>query len=760
MKQFKKLFNLLGIEKSNVIQIYILALLQGVFYLLIPVAIQAIITYTMAGKMSASLYMLCFITIAAVVIIGLFQLWQMRINETIQQFLFVNIGKKFSEKLYVLNPQVYLKENMPLKINQFFDVITLQKGLSKLLLDVSTSVISIVFGLFLLPIYNSLFLIFSFTIVIAFYFIVRYYGSKALNYNHQKSKKKYLFVDYLQNLSIKIKNNEPISSTEIENDTNITLNNYIEYRSKFYTVVDIQFKSILIFKIFFTSVLLLVGVFLVQNGLLNIGQFVAAEIVILLVINSVEKLILSLETVYDVLTGVEKISEVLELDEIKKETEISENRYNVLKTIFQHNYSKKTRVILYGICIVAAILLFMPWTQTISCEGKVTTLNPTDRPQTVPSRIAGRIEKWFVKEGDKVNKNDTLAFISEIKDDYFDPLLVERTQTQVKSKEGAIESYEGKINSIDLQIDAINSSLRLKLEQTKNKIQQAKAKIASDSAELIAIIANNKIVEDQFKRFEELLTKGVISKTEFESRKIKLQENTAKKVSSENKLSNATNDLLNAQIEYNGVKQEYNEKIMKAESDKFSSLSLLYDAEVGLTKMQSQLANYSMRNNFYYVLAPQSGFITQTFIHGVGEIVKEAQPLLSIVPESTNQSIEMYVDPIDLPLVQKNLELQIIFDGWPAFTFTGWPGASFGTYNAKVVAIDKVISANGKFRLLATPNKQKWPNVIQVGGGVKGFVLLKNVPLVYEIWRKANGFPPEFYKEVMLDTKTTKTEKK
>jgi len=759
MKLFKKLFNLLGIEKSNVIQIYFLSFLQGIFYVLLPITLQAVITYTMTGRMSASLYLLCFIAVGAVIVIGLFQLWQMRINETIQQFLFVNVGKKFSEKLYALNPQVYIKENLPLKINQFFEVVTLQKGLSKLLLDVSTSVISIIFGLLILPSYNAIFLIFSIVIVIVIYITTKYYGTKALEYNYYKSKKKYLFVDYLQNLSLKLKSNQPVTADEIENGTNKALNDYIEYRTKFYTVIDLQYKSILVFKIIFTSILLIVGVLLVQNGLLNIGQFVASEIIILLIINAVEKLILSLETVYDVLTGVEKIHEVLEFDEIKKEVEINESRFNVFKNIFQHNYSKKTRRLLYGIFSVAGLLLFMPWTQTINSEGRVTTLNPTDRPQTVPSRIAGRVEKWYVKEGDKVQKNDTIAFISEIKDDYFDPQLVQRTQNQVKSKEGAITSYESKINAIDIQIDAINASLILKLEQTKNKIEQNKAKIVSDSAEYVAAINNNKITDDQFKRFEELLAKGIISKTEYENRKIKLQENTAKKVSAENKLANAKNDLLNAQIEFNSVKQEYNEKLMKAESDKFSSLSLLFDAEVGLTKMQSQLTNYSMRNNFYYVLAPQTGFITQTFIQGVGEIVKEAQPLLSIVPENLNQSIEMFIEPINLPLVQKNLELQIIFDGWPAFTFTGWPGISFGTYAAKVVAIDKVISANGKFRVLAIPHNDKWPAVIQVGGGVKGFVLLKNVPLIYEIWRQINGFPPEFYKSVTTETKQKEKEK-
>lgn len=763
MKSFKKLLQLLNPEYSNLRFIYLLAGLQGLFYLAVPLGVQSIITYTMAGQFSASLLLLALLTVTSVLFLGLFQLWQMRIDETIQQSLLVNVSVRFSEKLSSLKPDLYLSNYLPSKINHFFELLTLQKGLSKILLDASFAVISIVFGLLMLSGYSPLFLIFTMIITIAFYFIVKIYGRRALDANLLESKRKFRFVEWLHNLYLGLRqNDETLTQEYIIKKTDDSLSEYIAEKNEFYRLIDLQYRGILIFKVFFTALLLLVGVWLVQAGHLNIGQFVAAEILVILIINSVEKLVLSLKTVYNVLTATEKLFQVFELE--SDETKLNDNYIskniqleNVLMgKIYQHSYQKKTRQLIYYIILIAIGVMFLPWTQTVQSSGKVTTINPEDRPQTIPSRIAGRIEKWYVNEGDLVKKNDTIAFISEVKEDYFDPQLIGRTQEQLKAKESSIISYEQKINSIDVQIDAINSSFILKTQQAKNKIIQARAKLDSDSADYVAVSNNYKIAEEQFSRFEDLLAKGIISKTDYENRKAKLQEFLSKKVASQNKWNNTKADLINTQIELNSIRQDYNEKLMKAESEKFSALSMLYDAEAGLTKMQNQLSNYTIRNSFYYVLAPQDGFITKSYVQGVGEIVKEGSPLISIVPENIGLSVEFYVEPIDVPLIHKGANVQLTFDGWPAFVFSGWPGVSFGTYKAKVVAIDKVISDNGKFRVLAVKSDQNWPEIIQVGGGVKALVMLQNVPVIYEIWRKANGFPPEFYANLTSPDKTEK----
>ncbi|HLP13112.1 MAG TPA: HlyD family efflux transporter periplasmic adaptor subunit [Flavobacteriales bacterium] len=766
MKSFWKLIQLLTPLNTYIRQIFLLAILQGLFYLAVPLGIQAVVTYTMAGQMSASLVLLSSLTIAAVVFIGLFQLWQMRINETIQQKLLLHIGARFSGKIATLRPDLYTDPLISAKINHFFDVLTLQKGMSKILLDFLFSFISIVFGLLILSFYSTFFLIFALSTALFFYFLMREYGSRAIQTSLNESTRKYLFVDWLQNMFSSLKNNDPAFTPQyIEDKTNAALSEYLLNKNEHFKVLDLLYRGILFFKIIFIAIILFLGVWLVQKGYLNVGQFVASEILVILVINAVEKLVFNLKTLYDILTATEKLHQVLELEEntVTEPQPLSTNLITGLRNkVFNHIYSNSIKRLVFGVIIICLVTLFLPWNQTINCTGNVSTLSPSNRPQTIPSRISGRIERWFIKEGDFVRKNDTIAFISEIKDDYFDPALIERTQAQVQSKESAIISYEQKINAIDQQIQAINSMLPLKLEQTKNKIMQANVKVLSDSADYVASLNNYKISEEQFKRYEELLAKGVISKTDFENRKAKFQELYAKKAVAENKWINSKNERINALIELSSVKQEYNEKLMKAESEKFSVMSNLYDSEIGLSKMQNQLSNYSIRNSYYYVTAPQDGYIVKSYVHGVGDIVKEGLPLIGFVPNSKDLSVELYIEPMDLPLVQKGMDIQVQFDGWPAFVFSGWPGVSFGTYKAKIVSIDKVISDNGKFRVLAKRHKEAWPPSIQVGSGVKGLVLLKKVPVVYELWRKINGFPPEFYTPANLkkETKKNETDKK
>lgn len=725
----KLLFQWLKKEKGYIYKIYALAALQGAVYLVIPLSIQGIITYTMAGRFSASLVFLSVASILATFFIGLLQLWQNRLNETIQQRLFAGVTDLFSRR-----QELESQEGLKKDLLYFFEVVIVQKGVGKLLLDFSFSIISIVFGLLILPAYSTWFLVFTVLLSIAFYLIVTFYGKQAQKANIETSNEKYKVYGQL--------------CVDDRKSVDSGLADYLRTRTSYYTIVETQYRGILTFKVLFVSVLLLLGIYLVQIGQLNIGQFVAAEIIILLVINSVEKLVSSLGTFYDIITGLYKIEKAgLHFGGHSFVSEFSETQLKSADSVYRHNYSRKTKLVFYSIMVTGLVLLFMPWTQTVDAEGKVSVINPELKPQTVNTRIGGRIEKWYINDGAFVKKNDTIAFLSEVKEDYLDSRLVERSELQVKAKEVSIKSYESKLNAIDQQIDALNRMQILKLAQVKNKILQVRAKIGADSADAVAAGNNYRVAEEQFKRFDELLQKGVISRTDYENRKVKLQEAGAKKIAAENKLVAAKNELTNTEIEFNGTQQEYAEKLMKAESDKFSTMSLLYDAEGSLTKLQNQYSNYSLRNTYYYILAPQDGYISDLKVQGVGEIVKEGSILCTIVPSEKEQVVELYVSPIDLPLIDKGQEVSIFFDGWPNFVFSGWPGMSYGAFKAEVVTYDKMLAENGKFRVLAKRVGDEWPSALQIGSGARGFALLKDVPLVYELWRIANGFPPEYYKK-------------
>lgn len=739
MTSIGKITKWLFTERKAFSQIYVLSGLQALMYAGITLGVQSIITYTMAGRMSASLIVLCVLTVVSVAFVGFFQLWQMRINETVYQRIFSKLTGRVSHYLAGISEEE--KAKVGPRINHFLEVVSLQKGIGKILLDLSFAVISIIFGLLILPAYSMWFLIFSIFSAVSFFLIIRYYGGMSVDSSLKTSKHKYRILNWFQHST----RETPEHITEMSNKM---LKDYIDLRTKHYSHLEAQYKGILIFKMVFVSLVLFAGVYLVQAGQLNIGQFVASEIIIILVINSVEKLVLNWDVFFDITTAISKIEELLPnyLNEEVIELEASNH-------IYKHNYPKHIKVLLYFLFGIAAVTLFAPWTQTVNAYGSVTTISPESRPQTITSRISGRVEKWYVKEGDLVKKNDTIAFLSEIKEEYIDPQLISRWQEQVKNKEGAIRSYEQKISAINDQVDAINASLRLKTEQTRNKVTQARVRLHSDSIDMVTNANNLKVAEDQFKRYEELLSKGIISKTDLENRKVKLQESITKKIAAENKWINSKNDLINTEIELNNLMQEFNEKLMKAESEKFSSLSTLYEAQATLTKMQNQLSNYSLRAQFYYVLAPQDGYIMRSFSQGLGEIIKEGEALCSIVPKTSEKTIELFVAPVDLPLISIGQHIQIVFDGWPAFVFSGWPGISFGTYDAEVLAIDRSISGNGKFRILAKASGEKWPEAVQIGSGVSGNALLKNVPVIYELWRKANGFPPEYYQQAEKEPK-------
>ncbi|WP_299228130.1 HlyD family secretion protein [uncultured Psychroserpens sp.] len=432
--------------------------------------------------------------------------------------------------------------------------------------------------------------------------------------------------------------------------------------------------------------------------------------------------------------------------------------YKSGQKVFHKRHFKHFNRFLLAFAIMGIIIMFLPWTQNINSRGNVTTLTPEQRPQTIQSPIPGRIEKWFVREGDYVNKGDTILFISEIKNEYFDPNLVDRTGQQIKAKEAAVTSYGSKVNALNNQIGALITERKLKLEQADNKLLQAKLKVKSDSIDFEAEKINLDIAKRQIGAIQNLYDEGLKSLTELEEKKSKFQEAQAKLISQENKFLASKNEVINAKVEINRIKAEYTDKISKAQSDKFTAESNQFDSEAQVTKLESDFTNYEMRNDLYYIRAPQNGYINKAIIGGIGETFKEGDRLVGIMPANYDLAVETFVDPIDLPLIHIGEDVRVQFDGWPAIIFSGWPNISYGTYGAKVVAIENFISDNGKFRVLLAPDESdhKWPKDIRVGSGAMTIALLEDVPIWFELWRKLNGFPPNYYQPVDAKTKTDK----
>ncbi len=429
---------------------------------------------------------------------------------------------------------------------------------------------------------------------------------------------------------------------------------------------------------------------------------------------------------------------------------INRSRFSALEKVEQRVSSHVLRRVLGLFFGLALVMMFVPWTQNIRAGGELTALRPDQRPQTIHSVIGGRIEKWFVQEGDFVAKGDTILFVSEVKDEYFDPELLPRTEQQLIAKELSVNSYMEKVKALDNQVDALVQTAALKLKQAKNYYKQAQLKVVADSMDYQAYKVNYDIAKTQYERFKTLHESGLKSLTDLENKKNTMQKAQAEMISGENKLLTSRNALINAEVELISIQAQYKDNIAKAESEKYTAMSGMYDAEAVVTKLQNQHMNYSVRTGMYYITAPQDGYITKAIQSGIGETIKEGTPIVSVMPSNYDLAVAMYVQPMDVPLLEKGAPVRIQFDGWPAIVFSGWPNTSYGTYGGKVFAIDNFISENGKYRVLVIPdtNDHAWPEALRVGAGTTNMLLLKDVPIWYELWRQINGFPPDYYKPI------------
>jgi multidrug resistance efflux pump len=396
---------------------------------------------------------------------------------------------------------------------------------------------------------------------------------------------------------------------------------------------------------------------------------------------------------------------------------------------------------LIGLGLIFLIVLFLPWQQNIRGNGKVTALSPGNRPQTIETVIAGRIQTWNVREGQFVSKGDTIAIISEVKEKYFDPQMLSRLREVIRSKENSLQSKDQKAQALKRQISALQDGMRNKMDQTKAKLEAEKVRFEN--------------AKNQYERNKKLFEAGNIPLTKFQDIEYKYQ--------------GAEADFVNAEIEIDRAQAEYLDKINKAESDLNNTLAEQFETQADLAKLRNELTNMEIRSQQYFILAPQSGYVVKATQAGIGETIKEGDPVCTIMPQSDDVAVEMYVKAMDVPLISRGRKVRIEFDGFPALQFSGWPSVSVGSFGGVVEVIDFVNSKPGEFRILVVPDKadEKWPKQIRNGSGTQGWVMLDDVPVWYEIWRQLNGFPPSLYEEPLdeymekgMEKKTSESTKK
>lgn len=319
LSSVRQLFSILRLDRKDISSIYIYAMLAGLVQLSLPLGIQTILSFVMAGSISTSIVVLIVMVVLGTFLYGLMQVRQMQIIEKVQQKIFVRYSLEFSDRLPKLDIEKLDKYYLPELVNRFFEAPALQKGIDKLLLEIPTAVIQIIFGLILLAFYHPVFIGFGAILLIIVVLIIRFSAAQGLATSFEASDFKYSIASWLEEMARVIKSFKYSKGTKLHiRKTDALTTSYLHSRTKHFKILMTQYWSLISFKIIITAAMLIVGATLLVNQQINIGQFIAADIVIIAIINSVEKLITNLDVIYSTLTSVEKLNKITD-SEIESE---------------------------------------------------------------------------------------------------------------------------------------------------------------------------------------------------------------------------------------------------------------------------------------------------------------------------------------------------------------------------------------------------------------------------------------------------------
>jgi len=398
--------------------------------------------------------------------------------------------------------------------------------------------------------------------------------------------------------------------------------------------------------------------------------------------------------------------------------------------------------------LFAGTVSFVPWTQTVTIQGKLSAHSATERPQEIHSQINGSIQNWYVHEGDSVEKGDLVLELGDVNPKFMAPDLLERLDQSREAleqrRQAALERaniLEKRINEMTNLTQAASSSAEARVSEADNKTLSAEqrtagAKIAKETADLN--LQRSRILESQ----------GLLSRRELE-----LAIQAATKAEANLKATQAemqeTQESRRA-LAHNReqIDAELVQRLLSAQSHRASALGDAAKASKELADLGLTRSNALQRRVASRVLAPFGGTVVRLTPLGPGEIVHPKDLLFTIVPESTSPAVEMWANAIDAPLLRKDRPVRLLFQGVPAIPLPAWPELMAGTYDGRIQVVDQSVSANGQFRLWVEPDTQRreWPPQEQVRQGtqVMGWVILNQVPLWYEMWRRFNLFPPDY----------------
>ena len=398
------------------------------------------------------------------------------------------------------------------------------------------------------------------------------------------------------------------------------------------------------------------------------------------------------------------------------------------------------RMLMMFLFLAIIAMLFAPWQQSVSGKGSVIAFAPEGRQQTIEAPVNGRVVDWDPKviyEGARVSKDQVILQIRNVDPQYLTRLNDQREalQRELAANKTVVKAYQAQKEAFETVKTEVVAAADQYIKQAEQKIEEHKQKVAAARAAEVQADAD-------FKRQKFLFEKNVKSEKDMQVAERKWKESVSKLKEAEFALKGAKNALMAKSNERSAKEREAQAKIESVKALHEKAQGSVAKLEKSISEIDVKVAQQQNQE----VTAPRDGFILKMMVNQGGEIVKEGDPLFVLVPDTADRAVEIWLSGIDAPLVNPGDHVRLQFEGWPAVQFTGWPSVAVGTFGGKVFSVDATDNGRGQFRILVIPDEtdNPWPSdrFLRQGVRANGWVLLKQVSLGYEMWRRMNGFPP------------------
>ncbi len=403
------------------------------------------------------------------------------------------------------------------------------------------------------------------------------------------------------------------------------------------------------------------------------------------------------------------------------------------------DYARKlTRALVWSIIILPLLMLFLPWLQNIQGVGTLTAYQLTDRTQTINAPIDGLVSKWHIVEGSKVKTGDLLLEIRDV-----DPNFSKRLQEQLENNRAKLQAKKNEIDSYELQVRNYETVRDSRIAAANFKRDMARQKVVSAMQSIAAAEATYEATKFQLNRMNRLLQDGLVSQRDQEV--------------AERDYKVAVRNLASSRAMFDSAKAEENSALAEVSQYGADAQGSIQSTKAQISKLQTEYADIAnlintsktnvARQNSRKIFAPTDGVVFRVPVNSPSQLITKGQPLMTVVPENNSRAVILQVEGLNAPLIVPGSPVRLQFEGWPVVQVAGWPKMSYGTFAGKVSFVDPADSGDGFFRVMVVPDEteQLWPSnrFLRQGSAVKGWILLREVSIGYEIWRILNGFPPD-----------------